>query len=58
MPEIVDLFKRHHLSIFCYLKRMTGSQEQAEDLTQERGSIVNPNPAEYLTAAELSRAAR
>jgi RNA polymerase sigma-70 factor (ECF subfamily) len=30
-----ELFQRHHLSIFRYLKRMTGSREQAEELTQE-----------------------
>jgi RNA polymerase sigma-70 factor (ECF subfamily) len=30
-----DLFERHHLAIYRYLLRMTGSREDAEDLTQE-----------------------
>jgi len=30
-----ELFQRHHLSVFRYLKRMTGSRERAEELTQE-----------------------
>jgi len=32
-PE--TLFRSHHLPIFRYLKRMTGSQEAAEELTQD-----------------------
>jgi RNA polymerase sigma-70 factor (ECF subfamily) len=30
-----DLFERHHLDVYRYLLRMTGSREEAEDLTQE-----------------------
>ncbi|MEW5806940.1 MAG: RNA polymerase sigma factor [Acidobacteriota bacterium] len=30
-----DLFKRHHLSLFRYLRRMTENSDQAEELTQE-----------------------
>lgn len=33
--EAGDLFRQHHLSVFRYLKRMTGSRERAEELTQE-----------------------
>src|SRR5207247_7502668 len=33
--EAAGLFERHHLSVFRFLRRMTGSLEQAEDLTQE-----------------------
>lgn len=29
------LFRRYHLPIFRFLKRMTGSRDRAEDLTQE-----------------------
>jgi RNA polymerase sigma-70 factor, ECF subfamily len=34
-PTAADLFERHHLAIYRYLLRMTGSREVAEDLTQE-----------------------
>ena len=30
-----DLYERHHLAIFRYLLRVTGSRDEAEDLTQE-----------------------
>lgn len=30
-----ELFRRHHRSLFGFLRRTTGSQELAEDLTQE-----------------------
>ena len=30
-----DLFERHHLSLFRYLRRMTQNVDQAEELTQE-----------------------
>ena len=33
--EAAELFQRHHLRLFRYLKRMTGSRERAEELTQE-----------------------
>jgi RNA polymerase sigma-70 factor (ECF subfamily) len=35
LPTAADLFERHHLAIYRYLLRMTGSRETAEDLTQE-----------------------
>ena len=34
-PNAADLFERHHLAIYRYLLRMTGSPDIAEDLTQE-----------------------
>lgn len=33
--EAAELFQRHHLRLFRYLLRMTGSRERAEELTQE-----------------------
>ena len=30
-----ELFERHHLAIYRYLLRMTGSRDQAEELTQD-----------------------
>lgn len=30
-----EMFERHHLAIYRYLLRMTGSRETAEDLTQD-----------------------
>jgi RNA polymerase sigma-70 factor (ECF subfamily) len=33
--DVGELFQHHHLSVFRYLKRMTGSLERAEELTQE-----------------------
>ena len=35
MPTAADLFDRHHRSVFRFLRRMEGSSEDAEDLTQE-----------------------
>jgi RNA polymerase sigma-70 factor (ECF subfamily) len=35
MPTAADLFERHHRAVFSFLRRMTGSNEDAEDLTQE-----------------------
>lgn len=32
---MADLFERHHRPVFSFLRRMTGSNEDAEDLTQE-----------------------
>lgn len=32
---ILDLFRRYHLSIFRYFRRMTGRHDLAEDLTQD-----------------------
>jgi RNA polymerase sigma factor (sigma-70 family) len=34
-PDPARLFDRHHLSVFRFLRRMTGSPSLAEDLTQE-----------------------
>ncbi len=33
--DAADLFGRHHLAVFRFLRRLTGNAEQAEDLTQE-----------------------
>jgi RNA polymerase sigma-70 factor (ECF subfamily) len=30
-----ELFERHHVAIYRYLLRMTGSRETAEELTQD-----------------------
>jgi RNA polymerase sigma-70 factor, ECF subfamily len=35
MPTAGDLFERHHQSVFRFLRRMQGSAQDAEDLTQE-----------------------
>lgn len=35
MPTALDLFERHHRAIFGFLRRLEGSTEDAEDLTQE-----------------------
>ncbi|HKQ61806.1 MAG TPA: RNA polymerase sigma factor [Candidatus Polarisedimenticolaceae bacterium] len=35
MGSAAEVFHRQHLPVFRWLRRMTGSQEQAEDLTQE-----------------------
>lgn len=34
-PDPARLFDRHHLAVFRFLRRMTGSASAAEDLTQE-----------------------
>lgn len=34
-PDAARLFERHHLVVFRFLRRMTGSLSLAEDLTQE-----------------------
>jgi RNA polymerase sigma-70 factor, ECF subfamily len=34
-PSGAELFERHHLAIFRFLRRMLGQTELAEDLTQE-----------------------
>jgi RNA polymerase sigma factor (sigma-70 family) len=34
-PSAADLFERHHLTIFRFLRRMSGQSDVAEDLTQE-----------------------
>jgi RNA polymerase sigma-70 factor (ECF subfamily) len=34
-PAAGDLFERHHLIVFRFLRRMTGSAASAEDLAQE-----------------------
>jgi RNA polymerase sigma-70 factor (ECF subfamily) len=34
-PDPARLFDRHHLAVFRFLRRMTGSPSLAEDLTQE-----------------------
>ena len=34
-PDAAALFDRHHLAVFRFLRRMTGSPSLAEDLTQE-----------------------
>ena len=34
-PDPARLFDRHHLAVFRFLRRMTGSPSVAEDLTQE-----------------------
>jgi RNA polymerase sigma factor (sigma-70 family) len=34
-PDAARLFDRHHLAVFRFLRRMTGSLSLAEDLTQE-----------------------
>ena len=33
--DVARLFERHHLAVFRFLRRMTGSPSLAEDLTQE-----------------------
>ena len=33
--SVADLFDRFHLAIYCYLLRMTGRRDVAEDLTQD-----------------------
>lgn len=35
LPSAEELFDRHHLTVFRYLRRVTGDKELAEDLTQE-----------------------
>jgi RNA polymerase sigma factor (sigma-70 family) len=35
VPSAQDLFERHHLVVFRFLRRMTGDTALAEDLTQE-----------------------
>jgi RNA polymerase sigma-70 factor (ECF subfamily) len=35
MPSAADLFERHHRPVFSFLRRLAGSSEDAEDLTQE-----------------------
>ena len=35
MPTAAELFERHHRSVFGFLRRMEGSAQDAEDLTQE-----------------------
>jgi RNA polymerase sigma-70 factor (ECF subfamily) len=35
MPDAARLFDDHHLAVFRFLRRMTGSLSLAEDLTQE-----------------------
>jgi RNA polymerase sigma factor (sigma-70 family) len=35
VPDPAGLFDRHHLAVFRFLRRMTGSSSAAEDLTQE-----------------------
>ena len=35
MPDATRLFDDHHLAVFRFLRRMTGSASLAEDLTQE-----------------------
>jgi len=34
-PSAAELFERHHLTIFRFLRRMSGQSDVAEDLTQE-----------------------
>jgi RNA polymerase sigma-70 factor (ECF subfamily) len=34
-PSAAELFERHHLAIFRFLRRLSGRAEIAEDLTQE-----------------------
>jgi RNA polymerase sigma-70 factor, ECF subfamily len=34
-PDAAELFHRHHLVVFRFLRRMTGSASVAEDLTQD-----------------------
>jgi RNA polymerase sigma-70 factor (ECF subfamily) len=35
MPTALDLFERHHLAVFRFLRRLDGTGRHAEDLTQE-----------------------
>jgi RNA polymerase sigma-70 factor (ECF subfamily) len=35
VPDLAGVFERHHLAVFRFLRRMTGSASAAEDLTQE-----------------------
>jgi RNA polymerase sigma-70 factor, ECF subfamily len=35
MPTALDLFERHHVAVFRFLRRMELSESDAEDLTQE-----------------------
>ena len=35
VPDPGGVFERHHLAVFRFLRRMTGSPSAAEDLTQE-----------------------
>ena len=45
MASVEEMFRRHHLSLFRFLRRMTGSAEQAEDLTQETFLRLVRSPA-------------
>ncbi len=61
MSSAAVLFQHHHLSVFRYLRRMTGSTEQAEDLTQEvflRAVRALPSDPELRERAWLFRTAR
>ena len=35
MADAAHLFRTHHLAVFRFLRRMTGSAEEAEELTQD-----------------------
>ena len=61
MSNPAELFNRHHLSVFRYLRRMAGSDEQAEDLTQEvflRVLRSPPSDPDLREKAWLFRTAR
>jgi len=45
--DVRELFERHHLNVFRYMLRMTGSRETAEDLTQEVFVRVSSSLAGY-----------
>ena len=45
--DVRELFERHHLNVFRYMLRLTGSRETAEDLTQEVFVRVSRSLAGY-----------
>ena len=45
--DVRELFERHHLNVFRYMLRMTGSRGTAEDLTQEVFVRVSRSLAGY-----------
>ena len=55
MASAANLFQRHHLPLFRYLMRMTGSKELAEDLTQEVFvRVVRSNPVPERGGSEAA----
>lgn len=61
-PDAADLFDRHHLQLYRYLRRVTGDPGEAEDLTQEVFLRVSRSagsgPSDQRAGAWLFRIAR